>query len=57
LTELTEVERPLRLANLARLRELVRLHHDEVSVFSSHDPWEFAAIRDGRPSVWAADVV
>jgi glyoxylase-like metal-dependent hydrolase (beta-lactamase superfamily II) len=37
-----EVDRPLRLANHARLRELVRLHGAEVEVFSSHDPWEFA---------------
>ncbi|MDI2130313.1 MBL fold metallo-hydrolase [Yinghuangia seranimata] len=37
-----EVDRPLRLANHARLRELVRLHNGEVEVFSSHDPWEIA---------------
>ncbi|SFL07689.1 Metallo-beta-lactamase superfamily protein [Streptosporangium canum] len=40
LQQITEVDRPLRLGNHARLRELVRLHGDEVSVFSAHDPWE-----------------
>jgi hypothetical protein len=33
------VNRPLRIANLARLRELVRFHGDELTVFSAHDPW------------------
>ncbi|WP_344669037.1 MBL fold metallo-hydrolase [Catenulispora yoronensis] len=42
LEEATEVDRPLRIANHARLRELVRLHGAEVEVFSSHDPWEYA---------------
>ncbi|WP_432186908.1 MBL fold metallo-hydrolase [Streptomyces sp. Tue6028] len=42
LQQITEVDRPLRLANHARLRELVRLHGDEVDVFSAHDPWELA---------------
>ncbi|KAA2261159.1 MBL fold metallo-hydrolase [Solihabitans fulvus] len=41
LEELTEVQRPLRQANHARLRELVARHGDEVEVFSAHDPWEF----------------
>lgn len=41
LEELTEVDRPLRLANQARLRELVREHGDEVEVFSAHDPWAY----------------
>jgi glyoxylase-like metal-dependent hydrolase (beta-lactamase superfamily II)/AcrR family transcriptional regulator len=36
-----EVDRPLRLGNQARLRELARLHGDQVEVFSAHDPWEF----------------
>ncbi|GAA2834784.1 MBL fold metallo-hydrolase [Kitasatospora paracochleata] len=44
LQELTEVDRPLRLANHARLRELVRLHGGEVTVFSAHDPWELARL-------------
>jgi glyoxylase-like metal-dependent hydrolase (beta-lactamase superfamily II) len=35
-----EVDRPLRLGNHARLRELVRFHGPEVEVFSAHDPWE-----------------
>lgn len=34
----------MRLANHARLRELVRLHGDEVAVFASHDPWELARL-------------
>lgn len=37
-----EVDRQLRLGNHARMRELVRLHGDEVDVISAHDPWEFA---------------
>ncbi|NUR93443.1 MAG: MBL fold metallo-hydrolase [Nonomuraea sp.] len=45
LNEITEVDRPLRLGNLARLRELARDHGDEVAVFSAHDPWAFAALR------------
>jgi len=40
LEEATEVDRPLRIANQARLRELVGLHGDQVEVFSAHDPWE-----------------
>jgi glyoxylase-like metal-dependent hydrolase (beta-lactamase superfamily II) len=40
-----EVDRPLRLGNHARLRELVRLHGDEVEVFSAHDPWELQRYR------------
>lgn len=36
-----EVDRQLRLGNHARMRELVRLHGDEVDVISAHDPWEF----------------
>ncbi|MGW1064773.1 MBL fold metallo-hydrolase [Streptomyces aureus] len=47
LQELAEVDRPLRLANHARLRELVRLHGDEVDVFSAHDPWELARYTGG----------
>ncbi|MEV4560972.1 MBL fold metallo-hydrolase [Kitasatospora sp. NPDC049285] len=44
LQRLTEVDRPLRLGNHARLRELVRDHGDEVLPFSAHDPWEFARL-------------
>lgn len=40
--ELTEIDRPLRIGNQARLREPVRDHGDEVRVFSAHDPWAFA---------------
>ncbi|MFI9597159.1 MBL fold metallo-hydrolase [Nonomuraea sp. NPDC052265] len=38
-----EVHHDLRLGTQARLRELVRDHGDQVSVFSAHDPWELAA--------------
>ena len=34
----TVTARGLRLANQARLRELVRAHGDEVTVFNAHDP-------------------
>jgi len=37
----SEVHRELRLSTQARLRELVRDHGGEVTVFSAHDPWEF----------------
>ncbi len=40
-----EVHRELRLGTQARLRELVREHGDEVSVFSAHDPWELDRYR------------
>jgi glyoxylase-like metal-dependent hydrolase (beta-lactamase superfamily II) len=36
-----EVDRPLRLGNQARLREVARVHADQVQVFCAHDPWEF----------------
>lgn len=39
-----EVHRDLRLGTHARLRELVRDHGDEVTVFSAHDPWDFARL-------------
>ncbi|MEV2274505.1 hypothetical protein AB0I72_02865 [Nocardiopsis sp. NPDC049922] len=38
--ESAQVDRELRLGNQSRLRELVRRHGDEVSVFCAHDPWE-----------------
>lgn len=38
-----EVDREARLANQARLRELVRTHGDEVKVLCSHDAVEFDA--------------
>jgi glyoxylase-like metal-dependent hydrolase (beta-lactamase superfamily II) len=44
LEEIAEVDRPLRMGGLARLRELVREHGDEVEVFSAHDPWAFARL-------------
>jgi glyoxylase-like metal-dependent hydrolase (beta-lactamase superfamily II) len=34
-----------RLRNQVRLRELARDHHDEVTVFSAHDPVEFGRFR------------
>jgi len=36
LEELTEVDRPLRMANLARLLELRRDHAGTVEIFSAH---------------------
>jgi glyoxylase-like metal-dependent hydrolase (beta-lactamase superfamily II) len=41
LEEITEIDRPLRIANQARLRELCRNHGTTVDVFSAHDPWAF----------------
>ena len=38
-----ETARGLRLANQERLRELVRSHGEEVTVFSAHDPGELRA--------------
>ncbi|MEO3745212.1 MBL fold metallo-hydrolase [Plantactinospora sp. B5E13] len=38
----SEVHHDLRLGTQARLRELVRDHGNEVSVFSAHDPWELS---------------
>lgn len=40
----SEVHHDLRLGTHARLRELVRDHGDQVSVFSAHDPWELARL-------------
>ncbi|MFB6823763.1 MBL fold metallo-hydrolase [Streptomyces virginiae] len=34
----------VRIATRDRLRELVRDHADEVTVFSAHDPWEYARL-------------
>jgi glyoxylase-like metal-dependent hydrolase (beta-lactamase superfamily II) len=42
----SEVHHDLRLGTQARLRELVRDHGDEVSLFSAHDPWEFHRYAD-----------
>lgn len=42
LEEITETDRPLRIANQARLRELRRTT-ESVEVFSAHDPWAFEA--------------
>jgi glyoxylase-like metal-dependent hydrolase (beta-lactamase superfamily II) len=51
LEEIAEVDRPLRMGGLARLRELVREHGDEVEVFSAHDPWAFARLSAGAVPV------
>lgn len=40
LQSITEADRDLRLGTVARLRDLVRRHGDEVDVFCAHDPWE-----------------
>jgi glyoxylase-like metal-dependent hydrolase (beta-lactamase superfamily II) len=42
---LMDADRRMRLENQERLRELVKNHSDEVRVFSSFDPVEFAALR------------
>lgn len=47
LEELTEVDRPLRIANQARLRDLQRDHANTVQIFSAHDPWAFEQYRPG----------
>jgi glyoxylase-like metal-dependent hydrolase (beta-lactamase superfamily II) len=41
-----EVDRRARLANQARLRDLVRSHGSQVSVFSAHDVRELTAMRE-----------
>ncbi|MGK3201781.1 MBL fold metallo-hydrolase [Amycolatopsis sp. MEPSY49] len=41
----SEIHHDLRLGTQARLRELVRGHGDEVTVFSAHDPWELDRLR------------
>ncbi|MFM9633350.1 MULTISPECIES: MBL fold metallo-hydrolase [Streptomyces] len=43
----SEIHHDLRLGTQARLRELLRDHGDEVTVFSAHDPWELA-VHQGR---------
>lgn len=39
-----ETDRPLRLANLARLAALLTEQPDRVEVVSAHDPWEFRRV-------------
>jgi glyoxylase-like metal-dependent hydrolase (beta-lactamase superfamily II) len=46
-----ETARGLRLANQERLRELVREHGDEVTVFSAHDAVELRALQHRRAGV------
>jgi glyoxylase-like metal-dependent hydrolase (beta-lactamase superfamily II) len=43
---LVQTERRSRLANVERLRELVRDHLDDVTVFSAHSPVELRRLRD-----------
>jgi glyoxylase-like metal-dependent hydrolase (beta-lactamase superfamily II) len=50
LEEITEIDRPLRMANQSRLRELLRDHGDEVEVFSAHDPWAFQRYQQPTPA-------
>lgn len=45
-----EVDRPARLHNQERLRELVRTHGGEVRVVSGHDAAELAALSPQRPA-------
>jgi len=47
---LVQAEKHARLANQRRLRELVREHGEEVTVFSAHDAVEFRRLRDGAPA-------
>jgi glyoxylase-like metal-dependent hydrolase (beta-lactamase superfamily II) len=42
-----EMDRPARLRNQERLRELVRTHRADVTVFSAHDPTEMARLAAG----------
>jgi hypothetical protein len=46
-----ETARGLRLANQERLRELVREHGDQITVFSAHDPVELRALQPRRAVV------
>jgi hypothetical protein len=41
----SETHRDLRLGTQARLRELIRTHGAEVSLFCAHDPWELGRYR------------
>ena len=41
-----DTDRPARLANQERLRELKRGYGDEITIFCSHDTQELAALRD-----------
>jgi glyoxylase-like metal-dependent hydrolase (beta-lactamase superfamily II) len=42
--DMTEMDRPRRIASQDSLRGLVRAHSDEVRVFSAHDPWAYAEL-------------
>jgi glyoxylase-like metal-dependent hydrolase (beta-lactamase superfamily II) len=41
----SEIHHDLRLGTQARLRELLRRHGGDVTVFSAHDPWELDRLR------------
>jgi glyoxylase-like metal-dependent hydrolase (beta-lactamase superfamily II) len=47
LQSITEVDRERRLGTVARLRDLVHRHSDEVDVFCAHDPWELLRFQSG----------
>lgn len=59
---LVQTDKPRRLANQRRLRELQQAHHDELTVFCAHDPVELARLsarasqggQGGRATAWAA---
>jgi glyoxylase-like metal-dependent hydrolase (beta-lactamase superfamily II) len=46
-----ETARGLRLANQERLRELVREHGDQITVFSAHDPVELQTLQRHRAGI------
>jgi glyoxylase-like metal-dependent hydrolase (beta-lactamase superfamily II) len=46
-----ETARGLRLANQERLRELVREHADQITIFSAHDPVELRSLQHHRAGV------
>ncbi len=49
--ELTEMDRPLRMANQSRLRELLLEHGDRVEVIAAHDPWTFQRYTEMAPAL------
>ncbi len=54
--KIMEVDRKQRLMNQQRLRQLVELHSDEVTVFSAHDPMEYLALKEGILRNLRADI-
>jgi glyoxylase-like metal-dependent hydrolase (beta-lactamase superfamily II) len=53
---LMEVDRAQRLANQQRLRELVRLHGSEVTVFSAHDREEHARLAASQSTTTSSPI-